>query len=497
MIFRGSGWTRRVLAEARRRAELRSTWMVLIGMAAVTVRLPLCFVEAHAKPGSDGAQYLQLASDISSGRFAGMFRTPGYPAFLWLVGLAPGRIEDGAVIAQHLIGVAIAVSIVVLGWRLFGRVPAVIAGTLAAVSPTFVTLEDVTLPDFLFGAAAFAGALVLAVPASSGAKSWRLLALAGALFALAAFVKPVGQVLLLVAPVTFLASTRGLRAGAKASAILVASMLIALSPWLVRNVINYGEFGMSNQAGLTLFNRAFEVQKLPVPTGDPQGPLVRELTATANAKAGLRPSSHVLGELARRGWSLEEGLDIQQRLALKAISRARGAYAETSVTRLRAAVHDLNVYPQDEFDVRLAEAPAGLHELSNATLSAGRLLTQAWFLLTAHTLLALVMLFVAAPRRAAAASFLSVALLVLIATVLTHGGMWRYSAQVAPEAWITASAGLAFVCSAVITRTRALPGAVIMRGRALAGAVITRGRALAGAVITRTRALPGAVITRG
>jgi O-antigen ligase len=497
MILTGRSRTRSFLADARRRAQLRSVWVVWIGLTAVLARLPLCFVEAHVTPGSDSAGYLQLASDISSGRYAGMFRTPGYPAFLWLVGLAPGRVEDGAIITQHLIGVGVAVSIVLVGWRLFGPVPAVIAGTLAAVSPTLLTLEDVILPDFLFGAAAFGGALALAVAATSDVKRWRLFVLAGVLFAVAAYIKPVGQVLVLAAPITFFASTRDFRTSAKASGIVIASMLIALSPWLLRNAVAYHEVGMSNQGGLTLFNRAFEVQRLPVPIDDPQGPLVRKLTEIANANPGLRPSSHVLNELTRRGWSLEDGLDIQQRLALTAISREPLSYAETSVTRLRAAVDDLNVYPEGPVSARLADAPAGLSDVGKAIIGAGKTLTQAWFLLTAFTLLALVMLFVDRPRGAAAASLVSVALLVLIATVLTHGGQWRYSVQIAPEAWLAASAGLVYVCSAVTARTRRLPRILITRSRTLANAAITRSAALAGAVITRSVALAGAATTHG
>jgi hypothetical protein len=202
-----------------------------------------------------------------------------------------------------------------------------------------------------------------------------------------------------------------------------------------------------------------------------------------------------LNELVRRGWSLEDGLDIQQRLALTPISREPLSYAQTSVTRLRAAVDDFNVYPEEPVDPRLADAPAALSDVSETIVRGGKLLTQAWFLLTVFTLLALVMLFVDRPRRAAAAALVSVALLVLIATVLTHDGMWRYSVQIAPEAWIAASAGLVYVCSAVTAWRRRLSRALIPRSRTLAKAAITRSAALAGAAITRSMAVAGAAAT--
>jgi len=451
-------WSR-LSAEIRGYAELRYAWVLAIGMAALLVRLPLLFVEVELPPDSDTPGYLALASHIPDGSFAGVLRTPGYPVFLWLAGLAPGRIADNAVIAQHLIGVALAISIVTLGWRLFGRASAVIAGTLAAISPMLIGLEDVVLPDFLFAVAAFGGAGALGFAAVTGYENRRILVLAGASFAAAAYLKPVGQVLILAAPLAFLPFGGDLRRGARASAVVVATMLIAVSPWLARNAIGFGELGMSNQAGITLFNHAFELQGLPVPADQPQGPLVAELTATANATKGQRPSSYVPLHLQRRGWSHQDAIGIMRRLAVTAIRREPGGYIRTSFDRLGTAVDDLDAhpYPYSALGHRL-NAVAWLPDKgSKAVLKAGELLTHVWFLLTAHTLLAVAMLFVPGPRRTAAAALLSVALLVWAATVLTHGGLWRYSVQVAPEVWIAGSAGLALVAGALRARLKTSP----------------------------------------
>lgn len=170
---------------------------MVVGGLALAVRMPLFFVRAEAFPGADSREYLDAAEAISHGQFGGMWRTPGYPGFLWIVGLLPGRTEDAGVIVQHLLGVGLAVALVALGWRLFSPAAGVIAGTIAALSEAFVGFEDVILADFLFGLVAFAGAAVLAFAAAGRRDDYRLFVLAGVLFGAAAYVKPVGQALIL------------------------------------------------------------------------------------------------------------------------------------------------------------------------------------------------------------------------------------------------------------------------------------------------------------
>ncbi len=413
--------------------------------------MPLFFVRAEPFPGGDSRGYLALAERISSGEFEGMFRTPGYPVFLWLVGLLPGRTEDAAVIVQHLLGVGLAAALVVLGWRLFWPAAGVLAGALAALSPPLVDLEDVILADFLFGLVAFAGAAVLAIGAAARRDDYRVFVLAGVLFGCAAYVKPVGQALILAAPVAFAFSSRDLRRTLLATGVVVAAMVVTVTPFVARNAIDYGDARMSNQLGITLFNRAFEVEGLPVPLDDPQGPLVSELTATALSEPGLRPSSYVYTELSLRGYDSDEALDIQRRLATNAIKQAPWEYLRTSVTRLGDSIEQLD---ESALPTRLGEAPAVPRDTSEALLRVSGSLTSLWFLVTANLLAGLVLLFVPGPSRPAAATFIGVGLLILIATVLTHGGMPRYSLQVAPEAWLVGSAGLVYVLGAVAGRLR-------------------------------------------
>ena len=269
-----------------------------------------------------------------------MVRTPGYPMFVWLCGLLPGSTLDGVVIVQHLIGIALAVGLTAFGWRAFSPAAGIMAGVIAAISTPLLVAADQVLADFLFGALVATGAMVLAVCVRRpDSERVRLLVVVGALFAVATYVKPVGQGLILAAPIVVGLTSRDLRRTIRATAVVGLTMVLLLGPWMIRNAIVNDDFGLSNQLGVTLFNRAFEVEHLEVPAGDPQSELVRRLVATAERDPELRPNSYVLNELAASyGFSGVEALAIERRLAEKAIRHHVFTYAKTSVKLVRTQI---------------------------------------------------------------------------------------------------------------------------------------------------------------
>src|SRR5215210_2838493 len=437
-------------------AATPGVWVLALAAAALVLRAPLMLVRAEALPGGDSEGYLALAADLRHGEFLGMVRTPGYPAFLAALDVLPGRVEDAAVIVQHLLGVAIVVAVVLVARRYFGAAAAVIAGVLAAIGRGAVTIEDVILADFLFGAVAFAGAVALAAAAGRSRLAVKLLVVAGAAFALAAYVKPVGQVLVLAPALAFLLAGRHVATTAKATAVVAGTMVLVLSPWLARNLSTFDRLSLSNQEGVTLYNRAFEKQQLSVPTDDAGSRLVARLTDEARAK-GRRENSYVSAELLRRGLTMDEVLELQRRAAVKAIRSAPAEYAKGTVRLLAVGIDDIGGQPNEvKPEARLAGVTALVRVPVTAVLHLGNALTQLWFVLAAHLAAGLLLLFVRDERRGAMAAFVSVLLVVLLATVMTHGGMWRYSAAMAPEAWVIGAAGLAFVGGAAIDRLRAM-----------------------------------------
>src|SRR5215210_6242700 len=318
-------------------AATPAVWVLVLAAAALILRAPLMLVRAEALPGGDSEGYLALAADLRHGEFLGMVRTPGYPAFLAALDVLPGRVEDAVVIV---------VAVVLVARRYFGAAAAVIAGVLAAIGRGAVTIEDVILADFLFGAVAFAGAVALAAAAGRSRLAVKLLVLAGAAFALAAYVKPVGQVLVLAPPLAFLLAGRHVATTAKATAVVAGTMVLVLSPWLARNLSTFDRLSLSNQEGVTLYNRAFEKQQLSVPTDDAGSRLVARLTDEARAKR-QRENSYVTAELLRRGLTMDEVLELQRRAAVKAIRSAPADYAKGTVRLLAVAIDDIGGQPNE------------------------------------------------------------------------------------------------------------------------------------------------------
>jgi hypothetical protein len=442
----------------RRLREQRS-WLVLVGLGALLVRLPLLVVH-HAAPAGDARGYVTMAHQIADGRYSGMFRTPGYPLFVWLCDLLPGTAADDVAAVQHLIGVALAVGLVAFGWRVLSPAAGVIAGLIAALSTPLLSAEDFVLADHLFAALMLAGTMVLAGAVRRPDERLRALVAVGVLFAAATYVKPVGQGLILAAPLAFGLATLDLRRTARATGVVGLTMVLLLGPWAIRNAISNHDFGLTNQLGVTLFNRAFEVEHLPVPDGDPRSALVRRLVAEAEATPGQRPSSYVLNQLgARYHLNGTQALGVERRLAERAIREHAFTYAKTSVKLVGTQVTDLHDYVKAP---DAGGAPGLLRRPGHWLSSLGNHIADWWWTLTAGVLVALVLLLVPGPRRRAALAIAAPPFMVIVVTVLTHGGNFRYAFQAAPEAWLLGSAGLVLVVEAVAAR--------VATARAAAGA---------------------------
>ena len=134
-------------------------WFCLVSGIAVLVRLGL-WVVYPLTLNNDSPTYVQLAKNILTKGFStyNATRTPGYPAFLALVG-------DGAYFTQLLLGLLTTWLFFYLGWKLSGQAW---FGALAGLFHTLnfgqlffeATLLTETLTTFLV-TAAFIGAIAL------------------------------------------------------------------------------------------------------------------------------------------------------------------------------------------------------------------------------------------------------------------------------------------------------------------------------------------------
>lgn len=414
-------------------------WAGLMAAAALVVRFPLITAEHRVTPGGDSASYMAIAQAITrEGYFGGGYRTPGYPLFILAVDhLIPGGRVDNVVVAQHLLAVAFVFVVVLVGARWFDRWTGVVTGAVLAVTPVMPYLEHALLSDFVFALVVFAYALVLGrVLLSEQRLPWRLLVALGALAACAAYMRPSGQALLLAVPVATLVMTRRVRRTAEFTLIATAAFALLVSPWIVRNAVRFDQASMSTVTGDTLFVRAFEVDRMKIPTDRPTGVLA---AAVQRADPELRLVTAVTRALQEQGLSSQQTLEAQQSLAQTAIWRDPLTYAWGTVEQMSA----LRVDPR-EVDVgsdvgpHLPDPPAFTAEVWEATEP----LSTVWWVLSLGTFGGLLVLLARRPETRTVGIALLVTWLVLaLGTAMGRGALTRYTLEFAPVAVLLASYG--------------------------------------------------------
>jgi 4-amino-4-deoxy-L-arabinose transferase-like glycosyltransferase len=237
-------------------------WAVAILIVAAIARVGFAAWIAHAEPAAvrppDTPGYLEPARAlIETGRFSlspadptPMYvRTPGYPAFLapilWLTGS-----EWAISPIQAVVSLAAVAATVLVGWRLFGKTAALVAGAVVALDPlqflSAGTIMTESLTTVLLAAMIAVGAMVFALRPPQQVPPVAVFAL-GALTAAAAMVRPTfwfyPVVLLALLAVRF----RGLRWRSLLIRLLACALPVVLvvGGWQLRNHSTVGSWDIS------------------------------------------------------------------------------------------------------------------------------------------------------------------------------------------------------------------------------------------------------------
>lgn len=449
-------------------------WAGIIALAALLVRSPLIFNTFEGAQNPDSVGYLAMADELLDGEgFSGNnFRPPGYPLFLTLLAPLPGSTTASAVVVQHLLGIALAAAVTVIGNRYFGRVPAVIAGALVALAPPMIMVEHLVLADFLLTIVVFAAVVALIEAVTPSIPVTRGLVLAGALLGMAILVKPIAQVLVLLPIAVLAVSTRSWRATLRGSAVVLGTALVLVVPWLVHNAIEEGEPVSATRGGQALWLRAFDEEKLPIPTDSADGRLAQRLYESyiAEPPPGFAPNpqglavsesySAVFLELQERGLTESQADRLMGDVAFEAVRSHPRVFAEGTAENVRDYAEMNGGRPFTS-----AGVVAVRRELDRSKIGLGRLATGAWavsevlvrvlFVLSLALLAAFLLLL--APtrqRRLAAAAFVTSWLLVAIAGAVAAPVQARYAAAIAPETWLLEAAAAWLVVTALVAWVR-------------------------------------------
>ena len=275
----------------QRSARLLLSALVALGLVA---RLTLAFVMggSHAARPAESAEYLAIARSVAEGggfvlpaastagpagrgaEAEGARHMPGYPLILAAAKAAFDAPDRAVLIFQSLCGGATLIVVIAMAGRLAGLWAAVAAGALLTFDPYQVYVSAQMVPAVPMGlalAAVTALALKFIESVSNGARrGWVWAALAGLALAAATYLEAWAAGFVLPAGLAALASKQRRRL-LTGWAVAVATLGVALTPWLIRNAVEVGAPVLTTDTGLRLYEGTIPAGDRPDVAAPPQG----------------------------------------------------------------------------------------------------------------------------------------------------------------------------------------------------------------------------------
>jgi 4-amino-4-deoxy-L-arabinose transferase-like glycosyltransferase len=241
-------------------------WILAIVAVALIVRVAVVLATPHFVPQADAVDFDRNAVSLArDGNFPTSqytanggptaIRPPLLPAALAavykLVGVTPAtaRWEAGRIL-EAVFGAAAVLLICLIGIRLLGRLPGLVAGAIAAVYPPLVLIGTSLLSESLFIPLMLAAMWAALVHRDSEHRlRWAIAA--GVLIGLASLTR--GNGLALLIPAALLVGYARQRWSWRAPVALLAATLVVLIPWTIRNYNQFGQLvAVTTETGYTV-----------------------------------------------------------------------------------------------------------------------------------------------------------------------------------------------------------------------------------------------------
>ncbi|MBN1309257.1 MAG: glycosyltransferase family 39 protein [Chitinispirillaceae bacterium] len=221
-------------------------------LAGFALRL-FCIVRCEYGIHSDAGEFMEIALNLVAGRGyyldggTSAYRMPGYPLALAALNLFSGNLTWLKTV-QALWEVATGYLIYLIGKRHFGSVPAFIALVVWSFLPVSVVQPLTFMSEGLFTLL-----FMLMMYFLTGKTGNRSTIPGGALCGALALIKP--QMLLFPAVffIMLLARKVRLRVAVKHLTVLTIPVIITLTPWVLRNKLQFGALLLSTNAGQNLY----------------------------------------------------------------------------------------------------------------------------------------------------------------------------------------------------------------------------------------------------
>ena len=253
--------------------------LAAILIAALVARVVAAVDANSAAPVSDALDFDRHAVSIAQGDGypealpavggpgPSAFRPPLYPGMLAGVYELSGTDDESrrwlyGRLAQAVIGTTIVALIALIALRAWGRVPALIAAAIAAAYPPLILAGTSLLTEPLFTALVLAGVLAL-LEYRLGEPRARWLVIAGACAGLAGLTRGNGlAVIAALALGAWVIRPRFAPRSLVAPAVVLASGVLAIAPWTLRNAFVLDAFvPVTTQSGTALAGQYNDVAK--------------------------------------------------------------------------------------------------------------------------------------------------------------------------------------------------------------------------------------------
>ncbi|MBI4093735.1 glycosyltransferase family 39 protein [Candidatus Kaiserbacteria bacterium] len=206
---------------------------------------------------SDVTEYVHLAeSMLTVGRFEispeigpEYLRSPGYPAFLAFMLAVFGTLTVVPFI-QIVFTAATVALIYLVGIRYFPRPVAIAAASIYGIDPVVVYSTWVPISEPLFMFALVASIYVLGLKMKH---EWLPYVLAGVLFGISVYMRPVGLYLAPLIAAFIFANPISWKAAMRGALIFLVVASATVIPWIARNYVLSGHFAFSSSSAFNLY----------------------------------------------------------------------------------------------------------------------------------------------------------------------------------------------------------------------------------------------------
>jgi 4-amino-4-deoxy-L-arabinose transferase-like glycosyltransferase len=238
-----------------RAGELDSRHFAVAAVVIVALLLRLAVVVADSgyRPSNDAFEYDYYGGSIAAGEGYGRsgyllqggpaaIRGPGYPYLLGAVYAASDDSRDAARIVNALLGALSVLLVYLLAKRIWGRRTGLLAAAFTAVFPPLVLLSRDLVSESLFIPLEL-GAILCVLEFRRSGRTWRWALGAGALCGLAILTRNTGVVLTIpIAIGLWGGGHRSPGSAFAAPAAAIATALVVVTPWLLRDAAEFGRF---------------------------------------------------------------------------------------------------------------------------------------------------------------------------------------------------------------------------------------------------------------